>query len=47
MCDTFISFCETITCVVDSMGSYDYIVIGIMKNGNSMHARIKSDGPNS
>ena len=31
MCDTFISFCETITCVVDSMGSYDYIVIGIMK----------------
>ena len=31
MCDTFISFCETITWVVDSMGSSDYIVIEIVK----------------
>ena len=33
--------------MVDSKGSYDYIVIEIVINEYSMHARVNSDGPNS
>ena len=35
---------EIITCVVDDKGSYDYIVIEIVINEYSMHARVLRDG---